>query len=145
MKKGTSIKHTNSGSIAIQVDGKGHTAVGIGNLRVLIIQDEDCWYAQGIEIDYGAQGDTPAEAKSHFEAGLFGTIDLNIKTYGSLDPILKFASDSILKEASKNRSSIYLYAQISAHEIPNYAQFPDALSQFPFTGIEYLSSEYSAV
>ena len=62
-------KETAVAAHSVDADEK-HQAVGIGNLRVLILPDEDgFWFAQGLELDYGVQGSTLEEAKKHFEEG----------------------------------------------------------------------------
>ena len=41
--------------------------VGIGNLKVVVIQDGDFWFAQGLEIDYASEGKNFEEVKTAFE------------------------------------------------------------------------------
>jgi hypothetical protein len=131
---GASVSATESGTIAVHAKDGGNHLVGIGNLRVLIVPDGEFWYAQGLEIDYGAQGDTKEEAKINFQAGLYATIALQLTTNGNIDEILKFAPDEILQEASRKKQSIHQFAHVSTHEVPELA-----LSMFPFDGIDYLA------
>jgi len=116
-----------------------HHIVGIGNLRVLIVPDENTWFAQGVEIDYGAQGDTIAEAKKNFEHGFFETIDLHLKMYGDLTKFLVFPPSEILQEASRNKHLMRLYSQVSTHEVVGAAEL-----MLPFAAIEYLAMEAAA-
>jgi len=134
--KKPTIKSTPSGAVAVELNNGESHVVGIGNLKVLIIKDGPFYYAQGLEIDYGAQGSSIKEAKANFQSGLYQTIALHIETEGHIDGMLKFAPDEILLEASRSKNDIHRFAHVSAHEIPLTAQ-----AIFPFRGIEYLSVE----
>jgi|HubBroStandDraft_6_1064221.scaffolds.fasta_scaffold514468_1 hypothetical protein len=118
---------------AVHLEDAEHAAVAIWNLSVLIVPDEEFWFAQGLEIDYGAQGGTVEEAQDNFQQGLVATINQHLKVHGHIKKLLKFASSDILKEAAQHKSSIKLFAQISFHEIL------DAKTQLaiPFDGIDY--------
>jgi hypothetical protein len=133
------IRKTTTGTVAVQATDGSRKFVGIGNLRVLLVPDGKFWFAQGLEIDYGAQGDDVAEARKNFEEGLYATIDLNLRMNGDIDSLLVFAPSEVLREASRKRKSIQLYAHVSMHNMKQQAQ-----SAFPFTGIDYLMSESAA-
>jgi hypothetical protein len=120
---------------AATVDGDIH-AVAIWNLQVLLIPDHKFWIAQGLQIDYVAQGDSPEQAKSNFEKGLEESIDLNLRMYGNIKGLLVFAPDEVLQEAAKKKGSIRLYAQITTHDIG--ARYQQAL---PFDGISFLIAQ----
>jgi hypothetical protein len=123
----------NAQAVQLEHEDKEHHAVMIWNLSVLVVPDEQFWFAQGIEINYGAQGATAEEAKENFQSGLLATIHQHLKVHGHINNILKFAPDEILQEAAQNRSSITNLGQVSFHEIL------DAKTQqkVPFTGIDY--------
>lgn len=127
------VMKTETGAIAIEAtSGDGsHKVVGIGNLRVLLVPDGKFWYAQGLEIDYGVQGDTPQEAKENFEKGLFATIDLHIQISGNVDDLLVFAPRDVLREAVHKSGHLQLFSQVSAHSLPDPGRLP-------FPGIDYL-------
>ena len=74
---------------AIHLSGEGDHIVGIGNLRVYIVKDGDYWCAQGLEIDYLAQGKTIADAQKAFEQGLAATIHENLNLNNTIEPVLK--------------------------------------------------------
>jgi hypothetical protein len=115
-------------------DGEHH-AVGIWDLHVYITPDgDDGWFAQGLEIDYGVQGDSIEQAKSNFEVGLEGTIDLHLRMDGTIRSLLKFAPMEIVHEALLNRlnGSIKTYSQVSLHDVGSVT------SSLPFDGISYL-------
>lgn len=112
-------------------DGK-HQAVGI-NLRVLILPDGKFWFAQGLEVDYGAQGDTIEQAKEHFEQGLAGTVRLHIQKHGHIEKLLRGASAESWKEARTNNANIERFMQVSFHDIIE----DDNASLFPYPQVEY--------
>jgi hypothetical protein len=113
----------------------GNHIVGLGNLRVFIVPDGKFWFAQALEIDYAAQGDSVDEAKKNFQEGLAATIDLNLQMYGTIEKLLDVAPSSVLKEASRNREFIKLYWQVSGHELGQRSQ------PLPFAGIDYYLQE----
>lgn len=118
---------------AVHLEDKETAAVAIWNLSVLIVPDDKFWFAQGLEINYGAQGDTPKDAQDNFQQGLLATIEQHLRVHGHIKKLLKFAPSEILQEAAEHKSSIKLFAQVSFHEIL------DAKSQMkvPFDRIDY--------
>jgi len=129
-------------ALHLEDEDQEHHGVLLWNLSVLIVPDENFWFAQGLEINYGAQGDSPEDAQKHFQEGLCGTICQHIKTYGEITRLLKFAPSSILKEAAKHKGSIKRFAQVSFHEV---LQDEKAQSLLPFDGIEYRVVERTQV
>lgn len=66
-------KHIASSSIAHVSDGDRHAVAA--RLHVLVMPGEDGGYfAQGIEIDYTATGDTEEAARDHFAHGFIETV-----------------------------------------------------------------------
>jgi hypothetical protein len=113
-------------------DGTAH-AVGIGNLRVLILPDgPNAWFAQGLEIDYGASGKTIDEAKKHFEIGLSGTIELHLRKYGNIEALLKRVRSKIWNEAQANGNNVVEFGQASFHSVT-----PENAYLLPYSGIDY--------
>jgi hypothetical protein len=95
-------------------DGSTHI-VGIGNIKVIICKDDDAWFAQGLDIDYAANGHTLEEVKENFQVGLEGTIDLHIKAYGNIEKFLKVAPQEVWDEL-RAAGDHYRYSQVSFHE-----------------------------
>jgi hypothetical protein len=122
---------------AVHVQGRKHEAVAIWNLSVLIVPDGEHWFAQGLEINYGAQGDTPVDAQANFQQGLLATIRQHLRMYGDIERILKFAPSDILKEAAQHKSAIRQFAQVSFHEILSASESNDVQMAIPFDGINY--------
>jgi hypothetical protein len=57
-------------------------------MKVLIAPDGQFFFAQGVEMDYAAQGNTVDEAKANFAAGLEATKKLHLDHFGEvrIDP-----------------------------------------------------------
>ena len=71
-------------------DGDDH-AVLVESLRVLVNRDGKHWFAQGLEIDYAASGDSLEDVKRRFTDGLCLTIAQHVKVFGGLQNLLKIA------------------------------------------------------
>jgi len=126
-------KVTKTGARATHVAHEHVEGVGIWNLSVLIVPDGDFWFAQGLEINYGAQGDSVEGARENFQNGLLATICQHLRMHGDIDHLLRFAPRDILVEAAKNKSLISRFTQVSLHEI---ADVP-VQQALPFDGIDY--------
>ncbi len=96
-------------------DGSKHV-VGIGNLRVLISQDGSLWFAQGLEIDYFAEGVSLKDVQNSFENGLSSTIREHLKLYGTIDKLLKVAPAEIWLEFYRAKTC-HVHSQVSEHKL----------------------------
>jgi hypothetical protein len=123
----------NTAAVHVSDQEEEHHAVVLWNLSVLIVPDGDFWFAQGLEINYGAQGDTVEAAQMNFQDGLKATIQQHLRVHGNIERILKFAPSEILKEAAQHKNSIKPLVQVSFHEVLG----PDAEKAVPFDGISY--------
>ena len=101
--------------------------VGIGNLRVMITRDHGSWFAQGLEIDYAAQGSSLEDVKKRFEEGLAATIEEHLKIYASIDKLLRPAPKEVWVELANAAAEMKRYSQVSVH----------TLRSLPFERIEY--------
>lgn len=114
-------KVTKTGASARQfVHGDGSHVVDIKDISVAIYRKGTHWIAQGVEIDYIAQGDSLEEVKQSFENGLEATINQHLKINGDIDRLLKFAPDSVLLRVLKHlltdpTSISAAYSQVSVH------------------------------
>lgn len=115
--------------------------VGIGDLRVVLIEEGNYWFAQGLEIDYLAQGSSIKDAKDKFETGLAATFYENLRIHGTIQPLLVPAPVEIWKERFNPGSKAKRYRPIPVHQIPDFERFGSALSsELPFQAIEYLQA-----
>ena len=108
--------------------------VGIGNLRVMITNDEASWFAQSLEIDYAAAGTSREDVKARFERGLERTITEHLRVYGNIEKVLKQAPQEIWNELLNPHQEVARYFQVTQHEI---AQFKVMSGVLPFEGITY--------
>ena len=113
------------------VSQEGDHLVGIGNLRVLIEKEGNFWFAQGLEIDYVAQGDTMEAVQKEFKDRLLGTIHENLKMHGTIEHMLRVAPQKIWNKVLAHH---YRFTQLSVHQIPS-------APEFPFKEIGYLLAE----
>ncbi len=110
-------------------DGDTHI-VGIGNLRVIICKDGSSWFAQGLEIDYAADGKTLKEVKENFQSGLEATIDEHLKVYGTIQQILIPAPKEVWQDLASSGKHMR-YSQVTLHD-------PNLGDEFPYSGIDYI-------
>lgn len=116
-KKAGPKKHVAMAIHAKDEDGIHHV-VGMKNIRVVIVPDDGSYFAQGLDIDYAAQGETIEEVKSNFEKGFKATIDQHLKVYGSLRNFIRVAPAEICQHLLLDSSAQFKsFAQISAHEV----------------------------
>ena len=117
----------------VHVEGEDTHAVLIQSLRVIIMREGDQWFAQGLELDYAAAGESQDDVKSRFENGLSATISEHLKVYGSVEKILKVAPQDAwnlwLTERHRYKLDHTSFHAIGADE---------ATVGFPFSGIAYL-------
>ena len=114
--------------------GREQHIVGIGNLRVMILKTDTYWYAQGLEIDYSAQGGSLEEVTTRFGSGLHSTIDEHLMIYGNIKNILVPAPEHIWSEFVGSKDHLRAkYSQVGLHEM------------FPFDDVAFYSREEAAV
>ena len=129
-------KITETGASAQQiVHGDGYHVVDIKKISVAIYQKKKHWIAQGVEIDYIAQGSSVDDVKRAFESGLEATINQHLKIHGDIEHLLKFAPSGVLvrvlRRMLSNPTSINAtYSQVSVHNQPylniKYVALPKA-------------------
>src|SRR3989442_5194712 len=108
---------------ASTADGSKHV-VCIENLRVVITQRDDCWFAQGLEIDYAAEGNDLDDVRRAFEYGLATTIATNLREFGSIEHMLRPAPEKAWRPVKAG--AVRRYSQMSAHIFPFRIEFLEA-------------------
>jgi hypothetical protein len=116
-------------------DGEHHV-VGLGNIRVLLLPDGSGWFAQGLEIDYAAQGETLEEAKKEFEDGLEAMVHEHIRVHGDIKFLLQVAPNDIWNLANDPTAQLTRYSQVTHHHIIK--------EKSNYEGIAYLVAAHSA-
>ena len=62
----------------------------LGSVQVQVIPDGRFWWAEGISVDYGAQGDTVEDSLEHFQIGLNATVRLHLQKFGNTEKLLRW-------------------------------------------------------
>lgn len=122
---------------AIVGSAGNNRVVGLGNLRVIICEENGIWFAQCLEIDYAANGNSLDEVKANFEHGLSATIELHLRAYNTIEKMLTPAPPDVWKELAKEPRR-FLYGQVSKH--PMKPEF----EHLPYTGISYIQASEQA-
>ncbi|MFY9824301.1 MAG: hypothetical protein WAM82_23195 [Thermoanaerobaculia bacterium] len=139
-KSGTQGKKSKKNAYAIHArtdDGTEHF-IGIGNLRVMLTDDDGSWFAQGLEINYFAQGSSIEDVQRRFQNGLRETIDFYLKLYGNIDDFMHVAPPEVWAEFYRGKPGLRkLYSQVSVH-------FDNERQAFPFNAIAFYGREQSA-
>jgi hypothetical protein len=112
-------------------DGDQHI-FGVKALRVLLIKDEASWFAQGLEIDYAACGNSVEQVKKNFEDGLEKTVHEHLVMHGAIDKLLKIAPQEAWDEYFKAQTDCVKarYTAIQFHTVNANA--------LPFTEVQFI-------
>ena len=122
---------------------EGRHIVGIGDLRVVLLQEEGSWYAQGLELDYIAQGSSITEAKQNFERGLHVTVRENLKIHGTISPLLVQAPESVWRDWLNPKARTKRFSYIAFHDNSDDRErsvLKDVSGVLPFQGIDFLQA-----
>jgi len=91
---------------------------GVGNIQVFITEDSSGWFAQAIQIDYFACGESLEDVQSRFTQGLIATLEEHLCRYGTIEKFLKWAPDEVRdKIQNKVASERYNYTMINSCHI----------------------------
>ena len=141
------IRHRRSAATVIHAnDGKNRHVVGIGALRVLLTDDGTGWFAQGLEIDYAAAGNTQDEAKKNFEAGLSETIKEHLLLHGNIDKLMQIAPQQawsdLLECAAKG--GLKRFFTVQAFDLAPEVKEKLTNETFPFSEIAFMNPDMAA-
>lgn len=120
----------------------GKQSVAFGDLKVVIVKDDDGWFfAQGLDINYAAQGHTLAEVKKNFGEGLSKTIELHLKRFGTIDKLLRPAPREVWTEIVHAPSAKHMrYSCVKLYDfVPEAAR-----KQMPYQNIRYIEPAVAA-
>lgn len=121
-------------------DGGDNHLVGLGGLRVLLMEDSGCWFAQGLEIDYAAAGATIDEVKENFGKGLAATIREHLIMHGGFEKLLQIAPPDVWKEAFQSHVTLSKYSTIQFHAFGLSEKEAEG-TNFPFKKIVFVEPE----
>jgi hypothetical protein len=116
-----------------------HHIVGLGNIRVLLMPDGDGWFAQGLEIDYAAQGDTKEDAKKEFEDGLESMVQEHLRVHGHISKLLTVAPPEVWHLVSDRSLPLVGYTQVTHHHVVRVIR-----ENTNYEGLAYLVAAQSA-
>lgn len=94
-----------------------HHIVGLGNIRVILMPDNDGWFAQGLEIDYAAQGENIEDAKHQFEEGLDATIREHLRVHNDIRRLLVVAPNDIWRLVSDPNVRLNRFFSVTSHQV----------------------------
>lgn len=118
------LENMSNPTVCVSADGSSQL-VGIGPLRVVIVPDGDLFFAQGLEIDYSATGDSIENVKVNFERGLRRTIGEHLSRPKGLAPFIQPAPPSVWKELLYCDGAISdVLWQVSKHKIADDVDLP---------------------
>lgn len=120
--------------------------VGIGDLRVVIKEDSGHWFAQGMEIDYVAEGTSLEDVKDRFERGLAATVHEHVKRFRTIEHLLESVPSEAWREIALGVSVKRLrYSCLQLHEVPKAIgeSLPEGI-MFPYSKIAYLQQQLAA-
>lgn len=100
-------------SVAVHVQQGPMHGVIITNIRVLVLNNDGSWFAQGLEVDYSAQADTLEGVKKSFQEGLTKTIEAHLLDYTGIQNVLRVAPQSYWDHFWKHHSKwVFTYGSV---------------------------------
>ena|SRR5881394_713234 len=117
---------------------KQQLKVKVEGLRVLIMRDGDHWFAQGLEIDYAAAGDSLKDVQTRFTEGLCLSITEHIRIYGNARKFAKVAPQDEWDKLLQGGAEQYDYSVVSTINFP--VNLPEP-SELPFNSITFYAPE----
>jgi hypothetical protein len=125
---------------AFHAAGGNSHVVALKALHVLLTPDEDGWFAQGLEVDYAATGDSVDAVKSNFSSGLALTVHEHLKLFGNIKKFLKVAPQEAWEEyySAPNEAIRQAFTTIQLHDVSGNEV------AFPFDDILYVKTSGSS-
>jgi hypothetical protein len=89
--------------------------VAVWNLRVWVTEENGWFFAQGLEVDYAAQGSSLEEVMEIFHEGFVRSIDAHLREHGNVRAFLKPVSAEILMEFNAHKGDSKPVRTMSLH------------------------------
>lgn len=140
-KKQPKVVHAASrkgGAKAVHADAGDTHVVILKDIRVFLVPDGSGWYAQALDLDYAAGGNSIEEAKEKFQIGLAETVREHLKYFGSIKKFLVPAPPDDWKEYLDAPESLNLYSTVDAFDLVKQAGETIEKEDFPFGEIKFL-------
>jgi len=125
----------NKKTVATHMQRDDCHAVAAHALRVMITRDGSGWFAQGLEIDYAAGGNSIEDVKGRFQRGLEATIHEHLKVFGSIEHLMKLAPSEEWQSYTKNKDNFRLDLVTFTREQE------DDTGYWPFANIAYIQQQ----
>ena len=113
-----------------------HHAVAV-SLRVLLVEDTSGWFAQGLDIDYAASGQSVDAVKKNFEDGFCATVHEHLVMHGNIERLLKPADQSAWKEFYAESATGLEFSCIQLHNTA-HDDCGGPASNLPFSTIQFM-------
>ena len=125
---------------------KAKGRVGVGDLRVIVTNEDGFWFAQGLEVDYATEGSSLEDVQQRFENGLKATIREHLKLHGDIKRLTKPAPPEVWAEFfSSTTADRLIHSQISLYVLPKPKRKAkasgrsSAVDPFPFDQIRFVN------
>jgi hypothetical protein len=126
---------------AFHVKAENVNVVGVGNLRVVIFKEDDSYFAQGLEIDYAAAGESIEDVKRRFEQGLADTLHAHARVFNDISGFLRVAPQEVWNEfLSIGGCSKHRFSCVTIGTQPLAVPAETSVS-FPYKGIDFYMPE----
>ena len=92
--------------------------------HVVIVKMRDYWFAQGLDIDYSAQGGSLQEVKERFQTGLLETVREHLNRFGTLQHFLAPPPAEVregLTDEQHHKFSVYAEFKLDEDLIPPFS------------------------
>lgn len=104
------------------MSAKQRYEVRVSDLHVLIVNDGEHFYAQGVEVDYAAGGDSLEDVQSRFQHGLRATINANIERFGDVSRLLKPTPGEIIEQLEEPQA--FEFSMTCTADLEEFPGFP---------------------
>lgn len=109
------------------------------HLTVLLNKEEGGWFAQGLELDYAACGETLEEVQYNFINGLSLTVGEYIKMHGSIEKFLKPAPTEVWESYYKTVNSKAELIALKEKQNKDDDIFANLKKSLPFWDVAFLN------
>lgn len=92
--------------------------IAVWNLRVWVREEDGWFFAQGLEVDYAAQGSTRDEVMQLFKDGFAATIDDHLRVYGTIEEFLRPVSAQVMMDFNARMGDAKPLCSVSIHIHP---------------------------
>lgn len=123
-------------AMAIHAQEDSRHWIKLNKLRVLVVEQDQDWFAQGVDLDYAAAGRSLEEVQCNFEQGLARTIGVHLSRFNCLDRLLKITPQRVLDDIAPKHT--FDFSMSITHDLN------DRLTMLPFGGITYLPAHAAA-